>query len=612
MSSSLSADGGTGLNGFSDTLAQSFFVDRNLLLTKIDLFFSQKHSALPVELSIRKLENGIPSSTVISNSVVVLDSDSVNVSSNANIATSFTFPVPVRLESGQYCFALSSDSKQYRVYVGAIGGEDITTGSIISKQPYSGVMLMSSNGVNWTEDQTRDVKFKIYRANVSSQTATVDLIVSKSTLKQPTVTLLENDPLQSFNGQSILRVYHKAHGFSNGAYVLYSGVPGYLAYSANTSGNVTTINNIPTPLIANTYLTVSNVTTDSYTVAIAANAAVTANITTGRFGGRTISATSHLPYSALYPSISTVIPPKTSVNHKVKTTDTSYTVSDFVSVTPDTINFTDTKLIVDTKNSTEFMSGADSFVYRLELKTNDGYTSPMVDLPFTSAVFVTPDINHPSSADNLTTDLKTIASANTKISFSATGNVSIGGSLEQANVKGMVPGAYVTITNAGDPSNNGTFRLTSVSNTGTYFNIPSANAEPQGNAITIVYRPLYVADEAASGSSTKANYVTKKIELATPATGLLVRFAVSKPVNSDIEVYYKLQNGNEASGFDTKEYTQLSLGTIKDTVDGQYVDIEKFIDSLSSFSAFVIKIVLKSTNIASYPKVKDLRIIALE
>jgi hypothetical protein len=106
--------------------------------------------------------------------------------------------------------------------------------------------------------------------------------------------------------------------------------------------------------------------------------------------------------------------------------------------------------------------------------------------------------------------------------------------------------------------------------------------------------------------------VTRKIELATPATSLLVRLAVSQPVGSDIEVYYKLQNGNEASRFDTKEYTQLNLGTIKNTVDGQFVDIEKFVDSLASFSAFVIKIVLKSTSIAAYPKVKDLRIIALE
>jgi hypothetical protein len=610
--SSLSVDGGTGLNGYSDTLAQSFFVDRNLLLTKIDLYFSQKHNKLPVELSIRRMENGNPSLTVIPNSVVIIPADSITTSTDASIATTFTFPVPVKLESGQYCFALSSDSKQHKVYVGALGGEDITTGSIISKQPYSGVMLMSTNGVNWTVDQTRDVKFKIYRANVSSSTATVDLIVSRDTLKQPTIAYLENNPFQAYTGQSILRVYHKKHGFANGSYVLFNGVPGYLAYSANTSGNTTSINNIPTQLLANTFLTVSNVTLDSYTVALSTNSYITGNITPGRFGGQGVMATTLLPFSAVYPSISTVIPPKTSVNHKLKTTDSSFTVSDFQSVTPDTISFNDTKLLVDNKNSTESMSGAESFIYRLELKTNDGYVSPMVDLPFTSAVFVTPDINSPTSSDNLTTDLVTIASANTKISFSATGNVSIGGSLEQANVKGMVPGAFVTITNAGDPSNNGTFRLTAVSNDGVYFNIPSANAEPQGNAITIVYRPMYVSDEAASGSSTRANYVTRKIELATPATGLLVRFAVSQPVSSDIEVYYKLQNGSEAAGFDTKEYTQLSLGTIKDTVEGQFTEIEKFIDSLSSFNAFVIKIVLKSASIASYPKVKDLRIIALE
>ena len=49
----------------------------------------------------------------------------------------------------------------------------------------------------------------------------------------------------------------------------------------------------------------------------------------------------------------------------------------------------------------------------------------------------------------------------------------------------------------------------------------------------------------------------------------------------------------------------------QDEIDS-FVDIEKFVDSLASFSAFVIKIVLKSTSIAAYPKVKDLRIIALE
>ena len=612
MATSLNGDSGIGLSGYTDTLAQSFFVDRNLLLTKVDLYFSDKDAQLPVELSIRKVENDRPSANVITNSVVVVDASSIITSANANIATSFTFPVPVRLDSGQYCFALSSDTKKHRVYVGQIGGEDTATGSTISKNPYSGVMFMSTNGVNWSIDQTRDIKFKLYRANVTTSTATVDFVMAKNTMSTPFITVLENDPFQSFNRVSTVRVNHKKHGFPSGAYVKFNGLAGEFNYSVNATSNVTTFNNIPVTLLANTYLQVSNITLDSYTVDVNANAMVLANISGGRFGRSGITTTTLLPFAAVYPSVGTETPPRTNIGYKLKTTDSSFTVSNFEDISADTKEFSDTRILVDSKNRTTSMSGAESFTYRVTLASSDPYVSPMVDTSFASAVFVTPDINSPSTSDNLDVDLVTIASANAKISFSATGNVSIGGSLEQANVKTMSPGAFVTITNAGDPTNNGTFRLTAVSNDGTFFNIPSANVEPQGNAITIVYRPRYISDEAASGSSTRSNYVTRKIELATPATGLLVRFAVSKPAGSDIEVYYKLQNGNEAAGFDSKEYTQVSLGTITNTVDGQFVDIEKFVDSLSSFNAFVLKFVLKSTSIAAYPKIKDLRIIALE
>jgi len=473
-------------------------------------------------------------------------------------------------------------------------------------------MFMSTNGVNWSIDQTRDIKFKLYRANVTTSTATVDFVMAKNTMSTPFITVLENDPFQSFNRVSTVRVNHKKHGFPSGAYVKFNGLAGEFDYTTNATTNVITFNSIPVSSLANVYLQVSNITLDSYTVDVNANAMILANVTGGRFGRSGITTTTLLPFAAVYPSIGTETPPRTNIGYKLKTTDSSFTVSNFEDISADTKEFSDTRILVDSKNRTTSMSGAESFTYRVTLSSSDPYVSPMVDTSFASAVFVTPDINSPSSADNLNVDLVTIASANTKISFSATGNVSIGGSLEQANVKTMAPGAFVTITNAGDPTNNGTFRLTAVSNDGKFFNIPSANVEPQGNAITIVYRPRYISDEAASGSSTRSNYVTRKIELATPATGLLVRFAVSKPVGSDIEVYYKLQSGNEAAGFANKEYTQVSLGTITNTVDGQFVDIEKFVDSLSSFNAFVLKFVLRSSSIAAYPKVKDLRIIALE
>ena len=612
MTTSLSGDSGIGLSEYTDTLAQSFFVDRNLLLTKVDLYFSSKDSKLPVELTIRKVENDRPSSNVITNSIVVVNAADITTSSNANTATSFTFPVPVSLESGQYCFALSSDTKNHKVFVGALGGEDLTTGSIISKNPYNGVMFMSTNGVNWNVDQTRDIKFKIYRANVTATTATVDFVMQKNTFATPFITVLENDPFQSYNNVSTVRVRHKKHGFPSGAIVKFNGLAGEFNYTVSPTSNTTTFNSIPVTLLANTFLTVSNISLDSYTVDVGANAMVLANISGGRFGRSSITATTLLPFSAVYPSVGVVTPPRTNIGYKLKTTNSSFTVSNFEDISSDTKEFSDTRILVDSKNRDTSMSGAESFTYRVTMNSSDTFVSPMIDTSFASAVFIVPDINSPSSTDNLSVDLVTIANANTLVSFNSTGNVTIGGTLEKANVKTMVPGAFVTITTSGTVTNNGTFRLTAVSNEGASFSIPVSNAVPTGNVTSIVYRPMFVSDEAASGSSTRSNYVTRKIELATPATSLLVRLAVSQPVSSDVEVYYKLQNGNEASGFDTKEYTQLDLGTIKDTVDGQFVDIEKFVDSLASFSAFVIKIVLKSTSIAAYPKVKDLRIIALE
>ena len=612
MTTNLYGDGGVGLSGYTDTLAQSFFVERNLLLTKIDLYFSDKDSTLPVELSIRRIEGDKPSGNILVDSTVVVPAEDIITSANANIATTFTFPVPVRLDSGQYCFALSSDTKKHRVHVGQLGGEDVGTGSIIAKNPYNGVLFMSTNGINWSIDQTRDIKFKIYRANVTSSTATVDFVMQKNTMSTPFITVLENDPFQSYNNVSTVRVRHKKHGFPSGAIVKFNGLAGEFNYTVNATSNVITFNNIPVTLLANTFLTVSNISLDSYTVDVGANAMVLANISNGRFGRSGITSTTLLPFSAVYPSVGVVTPPRTNIGYKLKTTNSSFTVSNFEDISTDTKEFSDTRILVDSKNRDTSMGGAESFTYRVTMTSSDSYVSPMIDTSFASAVFIIPDINSPSSADNLNVDLVTIANANTLISFNSTGNVSIGGTLEKANVKTMVPGAFVTITTSGNVTNNGTFRLTAVSNEGASFSIPVSNAVPTGNVTSIVYRPMFVSDEAASGSSTRSNYVTRKIELATPATSLLVRLAVSQPVGADIEVYYKLQNGNEASGFDTKEYTQLDLGTIKDTVDGQFIDIEKFVDSLASFSAFVIKIVLKSTSIAAYPKVKDLRIIALE
>jgi len=65
MGIELNADQGSGLSERLVTLAQSFLVDRSIFVTKLDLFFSAKGGVLPVEVSLRKIENGEPSANIL-------------------------------------------------------------------------------------------------------------------------------------------------------------------------------------------------------------------------------------------------------------------------------------------------------------------------------------------------------------------------------------------------------------------------------------------------------------------------------------------------------------------------------------------------------------------
>ncbi len=107
-----------------DPLAQSFMVDEEdgVFVTTIDAFFATKSSTIPVRAEIRKMENGYPSETLLPFARKYLNPGSVNTSTDASTATTFTFPSPVYLQEGiEYCLVLYSDSTDYTVYVARLG-----------------------------------------------------------------------------------------------------------------------------------------------------------------------------------------------------------------------------------------------------------------------------------------------------------------------------------------------------------------------------------------------------------------------------------------------------------------------------------------------------------
>ena len=149
-------------------MAQTFLVDDpgGDFLTSIDLFFQSKpgasESQVPVTVQLREVQNGYPSTTILPFSEVTLNPSSVNVSEDASVATTFTFPSPVYIqENVEYCFVVLANTQEYNMWISRVGQTNKGTDRTISQQPYAGVLFKSQNGSTWTAEQNEDAKFKI-------------------------------------------------------------------------------------------------------------------------------------------------------------------------------------------------------------------------------------------------------------------------------------------------------------------------------------------------------------------------------------------------------------------------------------------------------------------
>ena len=148
---------------FLDPLAQTFYFPQSFFLTRLGLFFASKDAVLPAIVEIRSVENGYPSTTVLA-TTTIYPAD-IQVSSDASKETVITFPQPVFIEKGQwYCVVIKADTTDYNMWVATMGGTDVFSNSLITKQTNDGVLFRSSNAVTWTADPTSDLKFNIYRA----------------------------------------------------------------------------------------------------------------------------------------------------------------------------------------------------------------------------------------------------------------------------------------------------------------------------------------------------------------------------------------------------------------------------------------------------------------
>ena len=167
---------------------------RDSFLTAVDLFFAKiDEGNAPVKVQIRTTELGFPTRTILGKTVTIrpttVDSNgnivkNIEVSDTGDVATKITFPEPIFLPPGkEYAVViLAETSDEYEVWTATMGETSVASdnlppnsnaqSAVYSRQFALGSLFKSQNGSIWTPNQYQDLKFKLYKAQFTSQTGT--------------------------------------------------------------------------------------------------------------------------------------------------------------------------------------------------------------------------------------------------------------------------------------------------------------------------------------------------------------------------------------------------------------------------------------------------------
>lgn len=397
-------DDNSGADRAGDPLAQSFYVDpvnypNGMFITEVDAFFKTKDAdGTPVSMEIRAVRQGYPDEIPLPGATTFVESTDVNIPSDVNNITSvraaptpFRFDEPVYLQPARsYAVVLLAESLAYNAYVAKT--YDFVLGSTeqkVNKQPTLGSLFLSQSGITWTADQTRDLMFKLKRAQFASS----------GTLKMengPTADVeLINNPILTTDGSSNIKISHEGHGFVKGDYVTISGLENSTYYGGILGSD-----------IMGSYQ-IDRVDHTGYIYSAGSDASGTL-----RVGGSGVIATGQAMYDQFVPQVSTLLPNTSLISASVRTvTGSSYgtnrnqssngskVVQPSRPVLLNEFNFTETPMCIFTDSNE---GGTKSFRMDLNLTTADDKVSPVIDLQRNSVTSFETVLDTQDSSDFIT------------------------------------------------------------------------------------------------------------------------------------------------------------------------------------------------------------------
>jgi len=302
-------------------IAQSFYVDKNsgIFITDIGLFFKSAPDTTgqPVYVTIRALEGGVPHGYVY---IAKAEQSYSNISAsipnpNATNEIKFTFAHPVYLEPFKYyAFTVETGSSEYELYYAEIYDHVLnSTEKLVDKNPVSGSIFYSQNGVTWSENQNQDLKFKIYKANWAAYWSGTRANVSLQN-KAISQEILPNNPITTDGATTDIIISHKHHGFQEGDKVNISGVTSNSGYIGGI--HINNINGLRTIKSGS-----GNVASRDWQGYILETGSGTANttLTNEIGGGANVKADRNFLYSTFVPSVSVLKTHNTASFYGVKT-----------------------------------------------------------------------------------------------------------------------------------------------------------------------------------------------------------------------------------------------------------------------------------------------------
>lgn len=325
------------------------------------------------------------------------------ISADSTTPTRFKFDFPVYLQNDtEYALTIETDSIDYSLWTSELGQSDVTTNITVSSLPSLGSLYKNQNTGGWTENLFEDIKFNMYRAEFDiSRPGEVTIVNEDLGLEKLSTDSIETYALADSNASSplfknnnrIVKVNHRNNGFDGeSSFVFYKAVDNVGGFSAITFNT--------------NEFKVTNVGIDFYNIEMPFRAS-----STQVGGGDSILASYNRKYEKLYPQISYLQVPGTSIDATVKTTNviptdssttnyTSYSQTQFERTFINQQQYFENQKIV-CSNINEVENGIDnSLSYKLNLNSTVSYLSPVIDLNLSSVKLSSIRLENPSGYED--------------------------------------------------------------------------------------------------------------------------------------------------------------------------------------------------------------------